>query len=56
MIWALARVPTTDANTGRLDSAHARFMFNYVMSSVEDHEGEELGRANAFTMRTQFDF
>jgi len=34
----------------------ARLMFNYVMSSVKDHDGEEQGVANAFTMRTQFDF
>jgi phosphate-selective porin OprO/OprP len=36
--------------------ANARLMFNYVMSSVKDHDNDEMGRANAFTMRTQFDF
>ena len=36
--------------------SNARLMFNYVMSSVKDHDGEEQGVANAFTMRTQFDF
>ncbi|MCK4511384.1 hypothetical protein KAW64_06565, partial [bacterium] len=36
--------------------SNARLMFNYVMSSVKDDEDEELGVANAFTMRTQFDF
>jgi phosphate-selective porin OprO/OprP len=36
--------------------ANARLMFNYVMSSVKDHDDDELGRANAFTMRMQFDF
>ncbi len=36
--------------------SNARLMFNYVMSSVKDHDGDELGVANAFTMRTQFDF
>jgi phosphate-selective porin OprO/OprP len=36
--------------------SNARLMFNYVMSSVKDHDDEELGRANAFTMRTQIDF
>jgi len=36
--------------------SNARLMFNYVMSSVKDHDDDELGRANALTMRTQFDF
>jgi phosphate-selective porin OprO/OprP len=36
--------------------SNARLMFNYVMSSVKDHDDEEQGVANAFTMRTQFDF
>jgi len=36
--------------------SNARLMFNYVMSSVKDHDGEEQGTANAFTMRTQVDF
>jgi len=36
--------------------SNARLMFNYVMSSVKDHDGDEQGAANAFTMRTQFDF
>ncbi|MCK4680557.1 hypothetical protein KAT82_05495 [bacterium] len=36
--------------------SNARLMFNYVMSSVKDHDSDELGVANAFTMRTQFDF
>ena len=36
--------------------SNARLMFNYVMSSVKDHEDEELGTVNAFTMRTQIDF
>jgi len=35
--------------------SNARLMFNYVMSSVKDHD-DELGTVNAFTMRTQFDF
>lgn len=36
--------------------ANARVMLNYVMSTVKDHEDEELGSANALTMRTQIDF
>ena len=36
--------------------SNARLMFNYVMSSVRDHDDEKLGSVNAFTMRTQFDF
>lgn len=36
--------------------SNARLMFNYVMSSVKDHDDQELGTANAFTMRTQIDF
>ncbi|MFH1865451.1 MAG: porin [Candidatus Eisenbacteria bacterium] len=36
--------------------SNARLMFNYVMSSVTDHDDEDVGKANAFTMRTQFDF
>jgi phosphate-selective porin OprO and OprP len=36
--------------------SNARLMFNYVMSSVKDHDDDGLGRANAFTMRMQFDF
>jgi phosphate-selective porin len=36
--------------------ANARVMFNYVMSSVKDRDDEELGSANALTMRTQIDF
>ena len=36
--------------------SNARLMFNYVMSSVKDHDDEEQGKVNAFTMRTQIDF
>jgi phosphate-selective porin OprO/OprP len=36
--------------------SNARLMFNYIMSSVKDGDGEDLGKANAFTMRTQIDF
>lgn len=36
--------------------SNARLMFNYVMASVKDHDDDEIGKANAFTMRTQFDF
>jgi len=36
--------------------SNARLMFNYIMSSVKDSEGDERGTANAFTMRTQIDF
>ena len=36
--------------------SNARLMFNYVMSSVKDSIDDELGSANAFTMRTQIDF
>ncbi len=36
--------------------SNARLMFNYVMSSVKDHDDEEMGVVNAFTMRTQIDF
>ena len=57
---------TAGIHGGRMDNttlgvnwhlhANARLMFNYVMSSLSDSDDEELGRANAFTMRTQFDF
>ena len=36
--------------------SNARLMFNYIMSSVKDHDDEEMGKVNAFTMRTQIDF
>ncbi len=36
--------------------SNVRLMFNYVMSSVKDHDDEEMGKVNAFTMRTQIDF
>ncbi len=36
--------------------SNARVMFDYVMSSVEDHDGQEQGKARALTMRTQCDF
>jgi phosphate-selective porin OprO/OprP len=57
---------TADVYGGKMDNrtigvnwhlhANARLMFNYVMSAVSDHDDEELGTVNAFTMRTQFDF
>lgn len=36
--------------------ANARMMFNYVMSSIKDVDDEEVGAANAFAVRYQFDF
>ncbi len=36
--------------------SNARLMFNYIMSSVKDHDNDEMGKVNAFTMRTQVDF
>jgi phosphate-selective porin OprO/OprP len=36
--------------------ANARVMFNYIMSSVDDVDGGEIGTANAFAVRYQLDF
>jgi phosphate-selective porin OprO/OprP len=36
--------------------SNARLMFNYIMSGVKDEDEEDVGTANAFTMRTQIDF
>jgi phosphate-selective porin OprO/OprP len=36
--------------------ANARVMLNYVMSSVENGDGDEVGKADAFAVRYQIDF
>ncbi|MBD3368505.1 MAG: hypothetical protein GF405_10100 [Candidatus Eisenbacteria bacterium] len=36
--------------------AHARMMCNYVMATVKDEDDEEIGGADAFVTRLQFDF
>jgi len=36
--------------------AHARMMCNYVLATVKDEDDEEIGGADAFVTRLQFDF
>jgi phosphate-selective porin OprO/OprP len=37
-------------------SSYARFMFDYVMATVSDADGEEVGKESALAARMQFDF